>query len=127
VLESGLTLRQVGGDQPGLAGLAQAVEPLSLVALRRLLLGLSQRLELLPREEVGVAGDDFRALRDLLLPDPDGAAFLGALEQIALKPGLVIGWANDCGDAHRRANLPDVAGGTPYLIRGQARLLFTSS
>src|SRR5439155_6046186 len=83
-LEGVLTLREVGGNQPGLAGLPQAVEPLSLVALSGLLLGLAERLQLLPREEIGVAGDDLRALRDLLLPVPDGAALHGALLQITL-------------------------------------------
>ena len=62
-------------DEPPLASLAQAVEPLALVTLGRLL-RLAQQLELRPREEIRVAGHDRRQLRDLLLADPDGANLL---------------------------------------------------
>ena len=77
-------------DQPALAGLAQPVEPLALVAAGRLL-RLAQRLELLAAEEVGVAADDLRLLRDLLLADAHRAPLLGALEQVPLEPRLELG------------------------------------
>ncbi len=62
-------------DEPPLAGLAQAVEPLALVTLGRLL-RLAQQLELRPREEIRVAGHDRSQLRELLLADPHGANLL---------------------------------------------------
>src|SRR5205814_8588477 len=53
---------ELGGDQPALAGLAQPVMELALVALRAAF-GVMQLLELGPGEEVGVARDDLRLLR----------------------------------------------------------------
>ena len=46
---------------------------------------LAQRVELLAREEVGVAAHDLRLLRDLLLAHAHRAPLLRALEQIALE------------------------------------------
>ena len=88
VLEGVLALDELGGDDPALADLAQAVELLALVALRRAL-GVPERIELLAGEQVGVAGDDLRLLGRLLLADADGAALLRALEQILTQPLLV--------------------------------------
>ena len=56
-----------------------------LLAARRLLLGLAQGLELVTREELGVPGDDRRALGDLLLPHANSPAFFRALEEVALQ------------------------------------------
>src|SRR5262249_25676636 len=92
-------------DHAGLAGLAQPVEPLALVARRRLVLCLAQSLELVAREQLRVAPDDLGALRDLLLADAHGAALLGALEQVALEAGLVIGWLENRCDAHGRRGI----------------------
>ena len=99
VLELVLALGELGGDQPGLAGLAQAVEELALVA-GGALLGLPQRVELLAAEEVGVAADDLGLLGDLLLPHPHGAPLLGALEQVPLEARLELGRAEDGRGAH---------------------------
>ena len=77
-------------DQAGLAGLPEPVDALALDAGDRVF-GLLQRVELLAGEELAVARDDLGPLRDLLLADPDGAPFLGALEQVALELGLVFG------------------------------------
>ena len=73
-----------------------------LLAARRLLFGLTERVELLAREELRIAGDDLGALGDLLLAHAHGPALFGSLEQVALKTGLVVGRAQDGGDAHRR-------------------------
>ena len=107
VLERVLARRQLGGDQAGLAGLAQAIDALALLAGRLDFLGLAQRLELRAGKEVGVAGDDLGALGHLLLADADSAPFLGPLEQIALEARLVIGGTKDGSDAHGSRNLPD--------------------
>ncbi len=85
VLELVLAGAQLDLDEAGFARLAQPVEALALVAGSRLGLGLAQRVELLAREELGVARDDLGPLGDLLLADADGAAFLGALEEVALR------------------------------------------
>ena len=122
VLELVLALGELCGDQAGFTGLAQAVEPLAVLAARRIGVGLAERLELLPREQVAVARDDLGALGDLLLADPHGAAFLRALEQVALQAGLVIGRAEDFRDAHRPRNLPH----SPYLFTARVRLSFES-
>ena len=84
--------------RPPLARLAQPVEQLALVAVGRLL-GLAQRVELLAREEVGVAADDLRLLRDLLLADAHRAPLLGALEEVALRGGTRT--RSDCGRRRR--------------------------
>ena len=99
VLERVLSLGELGGDDPGLAGLAQAVEALALVARRARFL-LAQRLDLLAGEEVRVARDDRRLLGGLLLPHPHRAALLGALVEVALELGLVLCGGSDLGDAH---------------------------
>ena len=97
VLERVLLVRELGGDDPALARLPQPVEALAVFALRGVL-RLVQRLELRAREQVGVAGDDRRLLRHLLLADANGAAFLGALEVVVAQARLVLGWgANGCG------------------------------
>src|SRR5204863_9555904 len=65
VLERVVALGELGEEQAGLAGLPQPVEPLALVAVGAFL-GVSQDVELVAAEEVGVARDDRRLLRDLL-------------------------------------------------------------
>ena len=98
VLELVLALDERGRDEPALAGLAQPVEQLALVALGAVL-GLAQRLELLDAEEVGVALDDLRLLGGLLLAHAHRAAFLGALEEIPREAALELGGGADRGDA----------------------------
>jgi len=87
VLERILALRQLAHDDAVLASEAKARHPLTLVALYRLL-GDAQRVQLLAREEVRVAGDDRRLLRRLLLPHAYGARLLRALEEIGGEPLL---------------------------------------
>ena len=99
VLELVLPRRELGGDDPRLAGLAQPVEPLALVAARRLL-RLAQHVELRGREEVAVALDDRGLLGDLLLADAHRAPLFGALEEVAREALLVLGRRADGGDAH---------------------------
>ena len=102
VLELVLRLGELSGGETAFAGLAEAVEPLALVAVRGLLLALAQRRELRAREEIGVPRDDRRLLRSLLLAHADRAAFLGTLVEVLLQPLLVLGRAPHClGDAHR--------------------------
>src|SRR5205823_3637069 len=124
VLQRVLALGQCGRDQARFAGLPQAVEPLAILALGRLVLGFAQRSELVAREEIRVPAHDLGALRDLLLADAHRAAFLRALEQIALEARLVFRRAEDRSDAHRRANLQHAAArsyppfrGRPYPFR----------
>ena len=64
-------------------------------------LGLPERLELISREEVGVAGDDLGLLGGLLLAHAHGAALLRALEQVLLQPLLVVERRVDPGCRHR--------------------------
>ena len=89
VLQLVLARGQLARDDPGLAGLAEPVEALALVAVRGLL-GLAQDVELPVREEVAVALDDRRLLGDLLLADADGAPLLRALEEVARQALLVL-------------------------------------
>src|SRR2546423_1595176 len=94
VLELVVALRELGGHEAALTCLAQPVEPLSPLAVAPVLL-LAQRVELLAAEEVGVARDDRRLLRDLLLPHANGAPFLGALVQVPLELFLELRGAAD--------------------------------
>src|SRR6476469_393058 len=99
ILELVLTLRELGVDEAGLAGLAQAIEQLAgVAALTRL--RLAQRVELLAAEEVGVAADDLRLLGDLLLPHAHGAPLLRALEAVALEAGFEFRWAENRSRRH---------------------------
>ena len=70
----------------------------SRVAIRRPPLGLTERVQLLPGEEIGVPGDDRRLLGDLLLPHAHRPRLLGALDAVALEPRLVL---RDRPGAHR--------------------------
>ena len=99
VLELVLALRGLRRDQAPLARLAQPVQPLALVAGRGLLV-LAQRVELAHGEEIGVAADDRRLLRGLLLADPHGPPLLRALEEVALQAGLEFRSAEDRCRAH---------------------------
>src|SRR5262249_18172449 len=102
VLEGVLVFRELGGREAPLARLAQPVEPLALVGVRRLLLAFAQGCKLVPREEVVVARDDRRLLRDLLLPHAHGASFLGALVEVLLQPLFVLrGGPHGLRRAHR--------------------------
>jgi hypothetical protein len=65
-----------------------------------MLLFPAQRLDLVPGEEVRVARDDRRLLGDLLLPHAHGASLLGALVEVALELGFVLGGGPDLRDAH---------------------------
>jgi hypothetical protein len=94
VLELVVALGQLGGDDAGLAGLAQPVEPLTVAVVRALLL-VAECGELVAREEIGVAGDDRRLLGDLLLADADRPAFLGPLEEVLPELRLELGGAED--------------------------------
>ena len=112
VLELVPALGELGGRQPGLARLAQAVAALAILVsggfFRR-----AESLELIPGEEVRVAGDDRGLLGDFLLAHAHGAALLRALEEIAAEAVLVLSWAADGCDAHRREST--------YLHRLQER------
>src|ERR671910_1672006 len=99
VLQLVLARGQLARDDPGLAGLAQPVQQLSLVVVGDLL-GLPERVELAGREEVAVALDDRGLLRGLLLAHAHGAALLGALEQVAREALLVLDRRADPRDAH---------------------------
>jgi len=101
VLELVLPLGELGRDEPALAGFAEPVQPFLLVAVGLLLL-VAEGTELLPAEEVRVAGDDRRLLRDFLLADADRASFLGTFEQVALKLPLELRGAPDRSYGHRR-------------------------
>jgi hypothetical protein len=100
VLELVAALRELSGRDAGLTCLAQAVDPLALLAVD-LRLGRAERFELLAREEIGVARHDRRLLGDLLLADAHGASLLRTLEQVVAKAFLVFGRGADCGNAHR--------------------------
>jgi hypothetical protein len=99
VLELVLARGQLPGDQPGLARLAQAIQELALLGLGACL-GVAQHVELRRREEVAVALDDRGLLGGLLLPHPNRAALLGALEQVAREALLVLRWCPHRCDAH---------------------------
>src|SRR5579862_9606870 len=105
VLELVLPLGERGVDDASLARLPQAVEALALLGRRRILLG-AERLELLAREEVGVAGDDRGLLGGLLLADPDGAVLLRRLDVVGAIRGLVLLGPADGGRAHRCTRSP---------------------
>jgi hypothetical protein len=66
-----------------------------IVPLGRFLLG-AQRVVLLAREEVGVPRNDLRLLARLLLPHPDGAHFLRALEEISVETFLELHRGQSC-------------------------------
>jgi hypothetical protein len=96
VLERVLLLCELGGDDASLARLAQPVQPFALGSVGRAL-RLEQRLDLRAGEQVAIARHDRRLLGDLLLPDPDRAAFLGPLEVVLLEAQLVLGCAANGG------------------------------
>ena len=75
VLELVLALGELLVGHTALAGEAQPRDPLPLVAVGTFFRG-AQRVELLAAEEVAVARDDLRPLRDLLLAHADRAHFL---------------------------------------------------
>ncbi len=99
VLELVLALGELLVGDAGLALEAQAEDPLVLVPFCPFL-GRAERVELLAVEEIGVARDDLGALGDLLLPDSDGADFLGALEEVLPQALLVLRRGANRGDAH---------------------------
>ena len=99
VLELVLALGGLRGDQAALARLAQPVEALAVVAGRGLLV-LAQRVELADGEEVGVAADDRRLLRRLLLADAHRPPLLRALEEVALQTRLEFRSVEDRFRAH---------------------------
>ncbi len=82
ILQRVLLRSEAGDDEPGLARMPETVQPLALVGVRLRLPGLAQRLELLGREEVGVARDDLRLLGYGLQPDAHRVRLLGSLEEI---------------------------------------------
>src|SRR5262249_9307307 len=108
VLELVLLLDERGRDEPALARLAEPVEQLALLA-RSPFLRLTQRLELLPAEEVGVAPHDLRLLGRLLLADADRAPLLGALVEIAREALLELRGCANRGDRQSRRTLADEA------------------
>ncbi len=101
-------LSSMSAIRPALAGLAQPVER---ARARRPKARSRPRCSASSCSRVKssrVARDDLRALRDLLLPDADRAAFLCALEEVALELGFVLGRGSNGGDAHlRMGNVPD--------------------
>ena len=91
-------------DDPAFAGLEQAIQALAL-RLRRVRFCLPQRLQLFAREEVGVARDDLRLLRGLLLAHSDSARLLRALENVSAETRFVLRGRADRGDGHRRESI----------------------
>src|SRR5262249_47977246 len=83
VLELVVTFGELGRNEPAFAGLAQPVQPLALLMVRALLF-LLKRAQLIAAEQVGVARDDRRLLRDLLFADANGPPFLRALIEVSL-------------------------------------------
>src|SRR5262249_43022879 len=108
VLELVLLLDERGRDEPALARLAQPVEQLALLP-GRALLGLTQRLELLPAEEVGVAAHDLRLLGRLLLAHAYRAPLLVALVEVARETLLEFRRRANRGDRQSRRTLADQA------------------
>ena len=122
VLELVAALGELGGRQPGLARLAQAVAALAIFVFGALF-RRAESLQLIPGEEVWVASDDRGLLGDLLLAHAHGAALLRALEEIAAEAVLVLSWAADGCDAHRRESTylhsPRERSGCGWLARGE--------
>src|SRR5207248_325231 len=104
VLDRVVPLGELGEEETALAGLAEPVEPLALVALRALL-GVAEDVELVAAEEIGVARDERSLLRDLLLADPHSPSLLGPLEEVAPQLRLVLGGAPDSRGAHLTGGL----------------------
>ena len=110
VLELVLSRRELGGEDARLARLAEPIEQLALVRAAGLL-RFAQQLELGDREEIAVPLDDHRLLGRLLLADADGTSLLGALEEVAREPLLVLGRSADGRNAHAPGRLPLPPGG----------------
>jgi hypothetical protein len=89
VLELVVGLGQLERDEPALARVAQAHEPLALVTVRPFR-RLAERGVLVAREEVGVARHDRGVLAHLLLAHAHLARLLGALSDIRAKPFLEL-------------------------------------
>ncbi len=83
-------MHEVAREQPALAALPEAVEPLTIAAFGLGRLGGTERVELVVCEEIRVARDDRRRLGALLLSHAHGAPFLGALERVRTKGGLEL-------------------------------------
>jgi hypothetical protein len=94
-----VALGQLCRDKPALTRLAEAVQPLAALTVRGFLL-VAEGLELLAAEQVGVARDDRRLLRHLLLTDANGAPFLGAVVEVPLELLLELCGAADGGRRH---------------------------
>ena len=89
VLELVLALDELGRDDPALADLPQAVQLLALVALGAR--SASHSASSCSRvKRSAIPADDLGLLGDLLLPDADRAALLGALEEVLPEPLLVL-------------------------------------
>ena len=102
VLERVLLLGELARHDALLARQAQSGDRLArLVRGRRL--RLTQRLQLLAREEIRVARDDRRLLGGLLLPHAHRARLLGALDPVRLQPGLEL---SDRPCAHAATSTP---------------------
>ena len=114
VLELVVALDELVREQAALARLPQPEEPLALVDARALL-GLVQRLELAAAEEVGVAADDLRLLRGLLLPHAHGPRLLGALVHVLREAALELGGGADGGVERPRHHLGR-ASRTPHVV-----------
>ena len=84
VLELVVLLRELSGDEPALARLAEPVEPFAPVFVGTCLL-VFECSQLVAAEEVGVPRDDRRLLRYFLLADADGSPLLRALVEIPLE------------------------------------------
>ena len=98
-------------DDPLLARDPQASDRLPLDALRGVL-RLAQHVELLAREEVGVACDDRRLLGGLLLPHPDRASLLRALLEEEVEPlleGTGVEHGHSASSCPRRRRSRDVS------------------
>ena len=110
VLELVVLLRELSGDEPALARLPQAVQPLPLISF-----GLSflapQGAELIAAEQILVAGNDRRLLGDFLFAHANGPAFFGPLEQIPLQLFLELSGGAHRGGRHRENSIQRSAPG----------------
>src|SRR5262249_15953343 len=108
VLELVLLLDERGRDKPALARLAEPVVQLAFLA-RSPFLRLTQRLELLPAEDVAVAPPDLPLLGRLLRARAAGAPLLGAPVEAARETPFEPRRCANRGDRQSRRTLADEA------------------
>ena len=106
VLHLVLEMDELTREQAALARLPQPMKTLTLDGVALFVLPLTQVVELLAREEVGVARDDCRRLGALFLADADGSRLLGPFRAVGAERRLeVVGRAN-AGRRHGEESTP---------------------